>query len=233
MEKKIKILTGIVITLIIMLLGFMGYFIYDKINSIDKVDNNIEKDSNLGSYYEIYEEGDIVEVYDSKMQHVIPNYIKKIYMLKNGETYLEFYNEKEIDFTYFDLGNESLDLVQKLTKSYTFSINGVEEKIHGYKFDSDIVFKDSYIFQYSNGGDYDHYLISNTGELYYYCVACSEDDLGGIELIKVPGITDVVKLEVKDMYSIPNDPESYSYWELFAIDSKGKETSVPDVRMNY
>ena len=32
MEKKIKILTGIVITLIIMLLGFMGYFIYDKIN---------------------------------------------------------------------------------------------------------------------------------------------------------------------------------------------------------
>lgn len=233
MEKKIKILTGIVITLIIMLLGFMGYFIYDKINSIDKVDNNIEKDSNLGSYYEIHEEGDIVEVYDSKIHHFFPNYIKKIYMLKNGETYLEFYNEKEIDFTNFEFGNDSLDLVKKLTKSYTFNVNGVEEKIQGYKFDSNIVFKDSYILTYNQSGSYDNYLISNTGELYYYCVTCSEDDLGGVELIKVPGITDVVKLEVKDMYSIPNDPESYSYWELFAIDSKGKETSVPDVRMNY
>lgn len=226
MEKKNNIIIGLLIIIIALLLCLLGYLIYEKISDSNKQQNNAQ--GKLIEPNNLVVKGTVKE-FDSKIQHMYPNYIKKLYMLENGETYIEFYKKSEIDTEFFEYGdNYEDDQIEQIIKEYTFNFNGVNQTIYGYKFDSDVVFKDGYVLQYSDGGFYDSFLIDNKGQLYsFYIYGDGFDYLKNeIILTKVPGFTDVVKLVVRTMPADTNNPDSYEYNALFAIDSKGNELEI-------
>lgn len=213
MEKKNNIIIGLLIAIIILLLCLLGYLTYAKFFTKESKpeQDNIEK---TGVVKEFNSSG----IFDREM-----NYIKKIYMLDNGEIYIEFYKEAEMDANYVEKNKDDFNIIKSLTGTYKFNFNGNEIIVQGYKLDSNIIFKDGYVLQHDNSGLFSNYLISKTGDLYVLCIKDINEyffDQKAVELKKIDGITDVTNLVVKLTTG------DYDYYTLYAIDSKGNEKEV-------
>jgi len=176
-ENKNNILIAFMIILVFIVLGLLGYIVYDKV-ILDDNDTNI---SNV-------DKGNNVEL---SADELYANYLKK---LKNNlnEVYKEYDAEVSIDSNSyvwdkgynFTITKDGRLLMTLLPEEY-------EEKYNNYELSKNVL--QMFLVETGNGGYKTLYFIKEDGSLNSFCIECISNDKFEIKKEKYKNIVNVVE----------------------------------------